>query len=272
MLGHHGLVGIGLVAELTTGVTTTLTADTGAFTLTGNAALFQVKLLSTVGSYTYAGNAALFRCNLLANTTAYTLTGNAANLQVRLTCNTGQYTWSGRAIDPNNIFFPSPGGGGPDIRIPHPVNQGPEHRAPGYAEEEERKAKRDRDAKAKKEAAERKAKREAAKRAAAARREEERNNFPIPVFKSPEISVDDLLSQLGMGRAIPALQPPIELPTPDYQPMLDQLFAEQAAAETASDEEDVMDALAAIDVDEDMLCALAALEAAETAQAYRYPG
>lgn len=272
MLAHHGLVGIGLVAELTTGVSTTLTASAGSFTLTGNAALFQIRQASAVGNYTFTGNAALFRCTLLAGTGAYTLTVNAANLTAVLTCNTGQYTWTGFDIDQNKVVIPSLGGGGPDRKIQHPVTEGTEHRAPGYAEEEERKAKRDRDAKAKKEAAERKAKREAAKRAAAARREEERNNFPIPVFKAPEISVDDLLSQLGMGREIPALQPPMELPAPDYQPMVDQLFAEQAAAEAASDEQDVMDALAAIDVDEDMLCALAAIEAAETAQAYRYPG
>lgn len=76
-----------------------LTAATGAFTLTGQAATFGISAVASAGSFAETGNPAAFGINLTSDTGSFVLTGNAANLQsnIKMTAATGAFALAGQA-------------------------------------------------------------------------------------------------------------------------------------------------------------------------------
>lgn len=101
-----------------------LTADVGAFSETGVAALFKISQLSAVGSfletgvaaflnpaltsaagsYAVTGQAALFKVSFLSVVGSYTVTGQAAPFAVSMLCGTGSYIVTGNAASFVNTF------------------------------------------------------------------------------------------------------------------------------------------------------------------------
>lgn len=74
-----------------------LTASAGAFTLSGQAALFRVNQVSAAGSFTLSGQAALFRPSLVSAAGAFTLSGQdvAFELTAKLLAETGSFLFTG---------------------------------------------------------------------------------------------------------------------------------------------------------------------------------
>lgn len=79
------------------GTTTTLDAATGAFTVTGNAAVLAPTLLANTGAYTLTGIAASFSVVLVETVTPYTVAGQDAPGTPVLVTDTGAYVVSGQA-------------------------------------------------------------------------------------------------------------------------------------------------------------------------------
>lgn len=71
----------------------TLTAATGTYTFTGNAAAF----VNSFGNYALAGQSSAFTLGVAGSAGAFTFSGNAATLTASLAASTGPYTLSGNA-------------------------------------------------------------------------------------------------------------------------------------------------------------------------------
>jgi hypothetical protein len=84
-IGHAGAVAV------------TLTADTGAYTYTGNGATFTTTLVGAVTPYVLTGNAAVFTTTMPVASTSYALTGNGASFNVTLAATAGAFALSGGA-------------------------------------------------------------------------------------------------------------------------------------------------------------------------------
>lgn len=106
MLGHGGIVHTGLVGVPVSSVTTTvLAAATGTFTLTGEAATFQVKEPASFGSFALTGEAATFQIGEAIASGSYALTGESATFQPGMAEGFGSYALTGETATAE-IFLP----------------------------------------------------------------------------------------------------------------------------------------------------------------------
>lgn len=91
-----GFVGkpIGGVINL---LTTFLSADSGAYTITGQAATFNENVTVAAGSYTINGSAALFATLMVSSAGSYAITGQAAVFNETVAATAGSYAITGQA-------------------------------------------------------------------------------------------------------------------------------------------------------------------------------
>lgn len=109
------MLGFGAIGEYALGQvqsTTYLTAEAGAFALTGQAVSFTASLPAQAGSYVLTGQAALFATTFVAAPGSFTFTGQAAGLTPSLVCGAGSFVLTGQDAQ----YIETRRGGGSDKR------------------------------------------------------------------------------------------------------------------------------------------------------------